>query len=211
MHDLKLHIANTSGSLNKHLADIKGSFQMATEKGHELIDVNHIDVVVVEAPYATIPELGVGGYTPSAHLIYISLNPRHKIKKADLFSSFTHELHHAMRWREPGYGSTLREALVTEGLATLFEEELTDKTPVYASVRINKPQVSEAIKALDNHTYDHQVWFIKGNNKIPRWFGYTFGYRVVKHTSERLDKKASELVHTPASYFKESFMALSQA
>ncbi|PKQ03227.1 MAG: hypothetical protein CVT72_15350, partial [Alphaproteobacteria bacterium HGW-Alphaproteobacteria-11] len=43
-----------------------------------------------------------------------------------------HELHHVARIRGPGYAAEFGEALVSEGMAQVFEEELGFSTPFYA-------------------------------------------------------------------------------
>ena len=111
-----------------------------------------------------------------------------------------HESHHCLRWRKPGYGKTLGEAMISEGLATLFEEEHSGKPPIYAQVKIKQTEIEKARKNLDNEKYNHSDWFF-GSKDVQRWFAYTYGYRLSKTYSEKVNKSAAELVNTPAKLF----------
>lgn len=199
MNSIKLHIANASGSLDAHLNVIKNAFKDASVSADRFLRADKIDILIIDAPYNTIPELGVGGYTPSSNVVYINIDSSKEILEKDLYMGMLHEIHHAIRWRDPGYGTTLKEALLTEGLATLFEEECSGETPIYATVKITKDQILKASKELNNKKYNHIEWFITGNKDIPRWFGYTYGYQLAKSASNTLKKPASELVSVSAS------------
>lgn len=165
-----------------------------------------IDVVFQVSPRTTIPELGIGGYTPDAHAVFISLDPSHKNFAAalrdELPRTLAHELHHAVRWANPGYGGTLGEALITEGLAAHFEIEVFGGKPNMWDIAVRgkllQKLLSRARRVLSSDTYNHNDWFF-GNVKrsIPRWAGYAVGFELVK-TSLRHHPKwtAGELVHT---------------
>src|SRR5690625_1970846 len=100
----------------------------ALERIERHLPLGHIDVVVERNPFAVIPELGVGGFSPSGHLVHVSLDPAHarfgEALEQHLPRTLAHELHHCARWRGPGYGRTLGEALVSEGLADHFDLEV---------------------------------------------------------------------------------------
>lgn len=193
---INLLIANASGSLDRYIDVINRAFDKACLNVMQDLNANAVDIVVVDASYNTIPEIGVGGYTPSAHLVYMSLDPTHDIKEIDIYSGMLHEIHHALRWRNPGYGMTLEEALYTEGLAALYEEEATNIRPIYTQVKLTDHQINQAKKNLKAPSYNHQMWFISGNHEIPRWFGYSYGYQLAKAASVKHGQSASELVHT---------------
>jgi uncharacterized protein YjaZ len=75
-----------------------------------------------------IPEWGILAYAPSPNLITVVLDPScPRFKDQDGETRFSaviaHECHHVCRHGGPGYGETLGEQLVSEGLAITFEEE----------------------------------------------------------------------------------------
>jgi uncharacterized protein YjaZ len=78
-----------------------------------------------------IPEYGIGANSPGPNHVYVSFDPESdKITQHGLDETLFHEIHHCMRWRDPCYGETLGEAMITEGLACLYEEQKTGKTPL---------------------------------------------------------------------------------
>lgn len=72
-------------------------------------------------------------YAPEPGLIFLTVDPASDIfranQEASLERMFAHELHHAARWAGPGYGSSLGEALVSEGLAGAFAQEICGGLP----------------------------------------------------------------------------------
>ncbi|WP_406721174.1 DUF2268 domain-containing putative Zn-dependent protease [Thioclava litoralis] len=49
--------------------------------------------------------------------------------RGDLLRVLLHEYHHVLRGDGPGYGRSLEEALVSEGLAQLFVHQVLDVLP----------------------------------------------------------------------------------
>lgn len=97
------------------------------------LERQRVDMVVRYDPQSVIPEQAIGVYTPNSNLILISVDPgrgvfRRKFRLA-LPRTIAHELHHAVRWMNPGYGKTLGEAIVTEGLTAHFELEVFGGRP----------------------------------------------------------------------------------
>lgn len=174
-----------------------------------LLPLKNIDIVLYENPEGAIAEVGgIGGYTPNAHTVLISLDPKNpKFKSAitrELSSTLAHELHHAIRWRKPGYGITLLEALVTEGLADHFALEAGSRKPPPWSRALSVTERKRLLKRahrLFHHTYNHMDWFFGSKKKrIPRWTGYSLGFYLVgEYLKSHPNTKASSLVTTKAS------------
>ncbi len=195
------YVANASGQFGPEtLAKIDAGFEKAIRIAREKLHADQIDVIFVNAPWSIIPEYGIGGYSSGSYNISISLDPKRDFSVEDLISSILHEVHHCMRWRDPGYGETLGEAMISEGLATLFEEEYSGKAPLYGQVKIKPSEIALAEKSLADKNYTHSDWFF-GAGKIQRWFAYTYGYRLAKAYSEKSGKSAAGLVNTPAKLF----------
>ena len=202
--DMNYFIANASGTLNDKQELIKLAFNKVVKAATKSLSADKIDIIFIDAPENTIEELGIGGYTATKNLIYISLNPKFNINTIDLESGMLHEIHHAIRWRKPGFGNTLAEVLITEGLATLFEEETTGKTPIYAKVKYNKKCEELAKKEMNNDKFNYDDWFVSGNKDIPKWFGYTYGYLCTKELSKNINKTSSQLVNYNSFKFQLS-------
>ena len=125
---VNLHILKASGRLYQFEPQIQRAFETAAKKVEQKLALPDIDVVVIDDPSSAIPETGVGGNAPSAHHVSIFIDPLHaglaeKIV-SEIESTVTHELHHAARWHTIGYGKTLLEACVSEGLADHFDIEV---------------------------------------------------------------------------------------
>jgi hypothetical protein len=140
----------------------------------------------------SIPEIGVGGLTHSrTGDIYIAIDgtPPGGLKAALetwVPAALAHELHHSSRVRMgPGYGITLGEALVTEGLADHFVAEAFPGTPPQPwDHALSAGQESELWRKAQSvlevpRGYSHRAWFFGGGDP-PRWAGYTLGYRIAE-------------------------------
>lgn len=147
-------------------------------------------VVGLDATQA-IPEIGVGGFTNPENgdvSIWIDAHPPRGLRTALttwIPATVAHELHHSSRIRTgPGYGVSLAEALVSEGLADHFAEEAFPKTPPqrwdHALTKAQERSLwSIARRQLNNPSgYDHIAWFF-GSGDTPHWAGYTLGYDIV--------------------------------
>jgi uncharacterized protein YjaZ len=202
MSSIKFYIANATGEFDRaYIEKIEACYVAAEDVITKKLNATKIDIIFVNAPMNIISEIGIGGFAPGPHNIYISLDPQiNKWFQKDMIMSIAHEAHHCMRWRDPGYGDNVGEEMISEGMATLFEEEVAAETPVYAKVKIKPEEIEEVKKHLnDKSKYaGHQKWFF-GADDIQRWFGYTYGYQLCKAYSNKTGKTAAELVNTNAS------------
>jgi uncharacterized protein YjaZ len=204
--NINLHLLNASGSLDDFAEHIKNTFDQTIKTISEKVKISDIDIVIYDHPYGAIPEIGIGGYAPSANLIFISLNPKFpdlsKSLNQELKSTLAHEIHHCLRWQKPGYGNTLLEALISEGLADHFDLEINGSNPRLWMTALDQNQISvlleKAKTEFSNDVYDHNAWFFGSEEKdIPRWTGYSLGFKIVSDYLEKnKDKKPSSLYNT---------------
>jgi uncharacterized protein YjaZ len=176
-----------------------------------LMDIDQVLIRVVSEPNSVVPEIGIGGFNPSRDEVIIAINEKHRnladaIDQA-LVPVLAHELHHAKRRRSVGYGSTLLEAAVTEGLADHFAIEVTGIDPFPWSTALTGSDLEEWINTAsdtwNNPFYFHNSWFLGSDPSIPRWTGYAIGFDLVKNYLDELpDRKASLLHNEPASSFE---------
>ena len=186
---------NTAGvdSLRPLIID---RIKLAVTEISRIIDFKDVEFRVMVFPERTLPSKGMSGAAPNTGQIYILLNPEHprlhKSLDEELVATLAHEYHHTLRHRTVGYGSTLFEAIVSEGLADHFTVEVTGDDPPWATPFAEEDLAywrAEAEKVWFNHEYDHQAWFIGLNSDIPRGTGYALGRRIIlefltKHTEE---------------------------
>lgn len=65
-------------------------------------------------------------------------------------------------------------------------------------VKVKEEHIKIANKIINSQKYDHNKWFF-GSEKIERWFGYTYGYKLCSEYAELNKKTASELVNIKAN------------
>ena len=198
---VNLHLLNAQGKLSKLEDRIVSEFTASLTKITHLMPVEGVDVIV-SAGSAVLPETGLGGFCPQDDLVYLQIDPNNSRLLNNFSEEFVatlgHELHHCIRRRKVGYGITLSEALVTEGLACHFETELrTTRVPFYA-IALSQNEIRElwgkATLELSNQSYDHAAWFFGSKSKaIPRHAGYSLGFQAVNEYVNKIEVPASRL------------------
>ena len=204
---INLHILKASGRLDKFEASIKKAFEAGINDVQNKLTLPPLDVVVVDEADMAIAETGVGGSAPNAHVLYIYINPDfanlEAVLELEIRSTLAHELHHCARWAAVGYGTTLLEAIVSEGLADHFDTEVNGGSPKPWSIALSEDELqSTMLKAKEsfNSDYNHSDWFY-GSKEIPRWAGYSLGFKIVGDYITKTGKSASELVATSHTEF----------
>jgi uncharacterized protein YjaZ len=198
MSSIKHYIANSTGELSKLNDLILCSLREVIPIVEDELSANSIDIIFISAALLAIPEYGIGGSSPGPNHIYVSFDPdSDKITQKGLNETLLHEIHHCMRWRSPGFSETLGQAMISEGLACLYEQQHSNDAPIYTKVMLNNEQVMRAKKLLNSSQYDHSEWFF-GAKKIDKWFGYSYGYKLCKDYSTKIGKTAAELVNVSA-------------
>lgn len=203
-----LHFLNARNQLTRHMADIRATAREAVERASEFATVPRFDLVVKCHPASTIPEWGVGGFAPVPGMIEISINPE-RFDRDYLLRSLIHEMHHLIRWDGPGYGRSLGEALVSEGLAGHFVLQVLGGEPdPWDSLRISQGWARQAMNEWSRLDYDHARWFF-GKGDLRKWAGYGLGHRLVgDYLTQHPDASAAGLAEAPADLFRPTMRAL---
>lgn len=201
------HIADARG----RLAPWRGSIEAAIARTHQRVAgraaVAQLDIIVQDSP-CVIRERGHVGFAPNGWLVYLSFDPdadafEHNLG-APLERTLAHEINHILRWRGPGYGTTLGEALTSEGLAGVFVRDLHKSAPEpWEQALEDTTALADQVIAGWDHAYDHGAWFF-GSGRLPVWAGYTLGYRIVAYHADRSEQDIVTLTSCPASAFKSS-------
>jgi len=199
-----LHLPTASGQLSGvQLGVVTTGFEEALERSSDVLGLHAVDVFAIHAPQLTIPSWGCGGYTYSPHSVVLALDSSVSATVDSVKATLVHEFHHVMRERGPGCGTSLRERIVSEGLAMLFEEEVLGEASEFAHQPITNKQIRQAIEALDEDPANDGRWFFHAAD-LPLWFGYTAGYRWARSYSDQTGKQASDLVDVPAMAVTQS-------
>ncbi len=208
----QLHFVDSHDALADLREQICASIARAETRVTDICGPLSLDIVVQNIPGRVIPELGLVGFAPTSSLVQMTFDATND-SLADkvgepLERMVAHEVNHVLRWRGPGYGATLGEAIISEGLAGQFTRQLYANAPEHWEV----PEEDDLLHLDDvladwGARYDHAVWFFGAGDK-PHWLGYRLGYRIVGRHIEASGKNAADLTQTPAIDFLETVRTL---
>ncbi len=199
MSTIKYHIADIGGQLSQLKGLIESAFARFVTIVVDDLSAETIEITFVPAPGKAIPQLGIGGHSPGPNNILVYFDPKSdKINQDEILATLLHESHHCMRWRSTGYGKSLGQAMVSEGLASLYEQEHLGRAPIHVTASLKDNQVKRAVQSFDRQDYDHNEWFFD-RGSLDFWFGYALGYQLCRQYSEKTGQTAAQLVNTPAS------------
>lgn len=193
-------VSGHGARIQRVLPSVLAPFEQARDACWERLGATAIEVHLLDAPDECIPEWGIGGSTYGPHTIVLAVDPDHRIDPLNVYSTLVHEIHHAIRWRGPGCGTSLGERLVSEGLAQVFEAECAGRVPMYAKGEVTAEDRALALAALHEDPADEGRWFF-GASDLPRWFGYSLGYSIAKDWCAAQQHDAAQMVAEPAASF----------
>lgn len=212
MDSWTLHWLEASGDLAGFRADLAGEFAAAYQTLSRLLPPPRLDILIQVLPGETIPEMGIVGRAYRSSMFSMTLDPANpnflaSLRNGTLHRQIIHEVHHCLRMAGPGYGWTLGEALVSEGLAGQFVQHLLGSTAEPWESAVNREDLLRTPtdrQALDATYYDHSAWFF-GTGVHPRWLGYTLGYQMVEQwLAGAGDIDAATWINVPASLIIDS-------
>lgn len=185
---VRILILDAAGEIPEDLkAAMVSEMEAALPHIEAALSLRPVDVCFYSYPRGCIPEMGICGFATNSGLIHIVSDPgsphlRGPDLARNLIGVLAHELHHAARNQGPGYGSTLGEALISEGLAQAFEADVAEYVPFYAAsldaVTLDC-LATLALPDLDREDYDHNSWFFGDGKGFPRHGGYGLAYALV--------------------------------
>jgi len=181
-----LHWLEASGSLAEHRAEVIAEFDVACQAIARLMPPPRLDILIQRLPGETIPELGMVGRAYRSSMFTITLDPDNpnflpSLRSGALHRHVIHEVHHCLRMAGPGYGWTLGEALVSEGLAGQFVRHLLGSEPEPWEQAVSHAELRHSpvdFGTLESTYYNHNEWFF-GVGAYPKWLGYTLGDQMV--------------------------------
>lgn len=209
--DNQIRIIDPAGRLRDHVGAIESLARATLASVASRLEVVGVTITIVPDPDQAIGGWGLGGFTPDAATVSIYLDPDFPELGALLPSRLpqllAHELHHAVRHRQPGYGGTLFEAMISEGMADRFAIELLGVPVPPWSGALTASEADRLLEIarleFDAAGYDHPKWFFGSTGAVPRWTGYTLGYRIVAaYQDAHPGATAASLVATPAATFR---------
>lgn len=198
-----------AGELRAYLPVVEVEVGKTLDLVAPLIDISGVRIFLIADPTGVIPEVGFGGFNPGTHEVRLFADPAstdlEAIFRAQLMPTLAHELHHAARRRAIGYGSTLLQAAVSEGLADHFSLQVVPAPPPPWSTALSNAELEvwlPEVVARSTGPYDHSEWFFGTGPSAPRWTGYAVGFELVGDYLERYpEQRPSDLVDEPAGSF----------
>ena len=182
----QLHWLEASGDLHPWRERIAAEVEIARQAMVRVLPETPIDILVQRIKDAVIPQIGMVGHSYRAALFALTCDPDNAnfepaLSNGALRRLVAHEAHHCLRMAGLGYGQTLGQVLVSEGLAGQFVSHLFG-TPPEAWERAVTDDVLRShlpdAAALARTDYDHDAWFYGAVGRYPHWLGYTLGYRI---------------------------------
>lgn len=207
MKNSYIHILNASHLLDEQTTIIKNAFDNTCALINNLISLDDIDVVCINDPYQVIPETGMSGFTPNRNLVYLYVDASRELDGSELLYTLSHEFSHAKRYDGPGYGETLFDSIIFEGIGVALEDEVSGVKGSFLSNYIknqdNKALIDKVIDHFDDHDFNHFYWFIQESDELPRWTGYRIGYYIVSEYLKKTNKKASDIILEDIAVFRD--------
>lgn len=209
MNTWALHYLNSRGALDAYKTRIDAALREVARRAERVSAPLILDIVVRAVRNGGIPEIGHVGHVAGPGLLMVTIDPDNPNLSDNmgepLERMIAHELHHLMRFDAIGYGSTLGDALVSEGLACHFVRELyaNDREPWERALpREELGQYARLARSMADRTdYSYVAWFF-GEGDLPRWLGYTLGWEIVSDfLRENPDARPSGLAATPPEPF----------
>lgn len=197
----------------KHRAQVVKIAERALAEASELFAYRKpVEVVIFSSiPEVVIPEVGIGANAMIHGDIVVNIDfSRRDIERViqkELPPALYHEFSHIVRASVyKNLYATLKESLVTEGIASYIEKETFRKKILYVEpIKNERKYWPQAKKTISEKTYDHNEWFY-GTGKLPRWIGYRLGYLIVKSFMERQKNLSfAQLVRTKSSEVLREF------
>lgn len=203
MSKINVLFANANGNFDEIKDTILAAVKEVESYAFSRLKIDwDIDVVVSANTYSIIiPEDGVGGQTFASNFIVSALD----LKTMSILrfkEMLAHELGHAARWgKNDEWMNTLFDGMISEGIATYFgtefaknnsEKQFFTRAILERSDEENERILNELRGNLDDKNYDYQTIFFTGNDKLPRWSGYSLGYYLVKKYLKKTHKTIEE-------------------
>ena len=214
-----IHWLSARHDVTPYAAAVEAAVADVRQRAASIVTLPPLDLVVAAVPGRAIPEIGHVGHSFYPGAIFLTLDPENPALADNLGEPLArmiaHELHHALRWDAIGYGTTLGEALVSEGLAGHFVAQLFASRPELWECALDEATLAtmatEAQGALEAPRYNHNAWFF-GAGRYPRWAGYALGYAVVgAWLAAEPGRTAAGAIDVPATEITPGLAALSDA
>lgn len=198
-----LHLLNARKRLIPVMSQIRATAREAVARVGDHAELPPFDLVV-RAGDGPVPDGGIIARSPGPGVIEVTLAPD-RADTAPLLRVLVREMAHLIRWDGPGYGRSLGEVLVSEGVAGHFVLHILGGPPdACDSVRPPSGVARQAMNEWARRDYDHARWF-EGKGDLRKWTGHGLGHRLIaEHLGQNPDVSATSLATAPADPFRQT-------
>jgi hypothetical protein len=150
-------------------------------------------ITVLYTGSAVIPQTGTYGLTNADGRITIGFLPTAQASLGTIMTlwlprTLSHEVDHSVRFLAgPGYGPSLLEQIISEGISSAFDTAAFPGTADPWDRAISPGQecaLWKQARPLLSQTGLYDQWFLGGGG-IPNWAGFTIGYDIVTSYRQR--------------------------
>ena len=204
-----IHFLNARNALTGVMPETRAAAREAVAAAEDHTPLPRFDLVIRTGD-EVMTGWGIGGCAPAPGQIQITLDPSRFAP--DLFiRTLIHEIHHLIRWDGPGYGKSLGEALVSEGLAGHFVLQVLGGAPdPWDLVAPSEGLMRRASNEWSRRDYDHSEWFF-GKGSVRRWSGYGLGHRLIaEYLAQHPQENPVTLATAPVDRFRAALRQLAK-
>lgn len=203
-----LHWLEAEGTLAPWRPAIEAEIAAGHAAVAALLPPPRLDIIIQRGKGFGIPELGMVGNAYRRRCFGLSLDPDNatfgtSLETGALRRMVPHEVHHCLRMAGPGYGWTLGEALVSEGMAGRFTQLVFGNEPEPWECALDAEALRRHLPdaaTLEARGFDLNAWFFGAGGTYPRWLGYSLGYALVgEWLAVEPRRDPDTLVNTPAA------------
>jgi hypothetical protein len=171
--------------------DVAREARQVEAKVDKLLRSRPVPITIGTDTGYVIPQVGVGGHADprtgavSIEVGRISPLPMGNVLTVQLRRTLAHELNHAARITVgPGYGRTLLDTIVSEGIADDFATSVYPRSLAPWTHALTPSEMHHYWRAAQPHLYEilqHRpyVQWMFGGGRFPHWTGYTLGAALV--------------------------------
>lgn len=198
-----LHLLNARHGLTAVLSEVRQASRDAVARASGHAELPDFDLVIRVQQDRTA-DGAIQGQAPAPGVIDIALTPD-RFDTAAFTRVLIRQMAHLVRWQGPGYGRSLGEALVSEGLAGHFAlQVMGGQAEGWDSVRPAAGALRQAMNEWARRDYDHPRWFM-GRGDLRKGTGHGLGHRIIaEHLAASPHDTAASLAGAPAEPFRQT-------